>query len=113
MLPKNAAGFETGKQLIRSAGSVGANYRATRRAKSNDDFIYKINVVVEESDEALYWLEVIRDAELLQVSDELSSILTEASELTAIFSATLRTATRNRTESKLKKSNDLPNSGQT
>ena len=49
--PRNAAGFETAKQLIRSAGSVGANYRATSRAKSDADFIYKIEIVLEEADE--------------------------------------------------------------
>jgi len=62
--PKNAAGFETAKQLIRSAGSVGANYRASARAKSNADFIYKIEIVLEEADESHYWLEVIKDAEI-------------------------------------------------
>lgn len=45
--PKNAAGFESAKQLIRAAGSVGANYRASVRAKSDADFIYKIEVVLE------------------------------------------------------------------
>ena len=48
--PKNAAGFETAKQLIRSAGSVGANYRATARAKSYADFTNKMSIVLEESD---------------------------------------------------------------
>src|SRR6266496_841393 len=62
--PKNAAGFETAKQLIRAAGSVGANYRASVRAKSDDDFIYKIEVVLEEADESHYWLEVVKDAQL-------------------------------------------------
>ncbi len=42
--PKNAAGFETAKQVIRSAGSVGANYRAACRAKSKADFIYKLEI---------------------------------------------------------------------
>ena len=51
--PRNAAGFETAKQLIRSAGSVGANYRAACRGKSKADFIYKIEIVVEEADESL------------------------------------------------------------
>jgi len=64
-LPKNAAGFETGKQLIRAAGSVGANYRATKRAKSDNDFIHKIEVVLEESDEAHYWLEIIKESDLI------------------------------------------------
>ena len=56
-LPKNAAGFELAKQIIRSSGSVGANYRASSRAKSDADFIYKIQIVIEEADETMYWLE--------------------------------------------------------
>ncbi len=46
-------------QLIRSSSSVGANYRATRRAKSNADFINKFKIVEEEMDESLYFLELI------------------------------------------------------
>ena len=95
--PKNVAAFETAKQPIREAGSVGANYRASVRAKSSADFIYKIEVVLEEADESLYWLEVVRDAELYQ-GKELDSLITEANELTAIFAATNKTnkAKRNR-----------------
>jgi len=88
--PKNAAGFETAKQLIRAAGSVGANYRASVRAKSSNDFIYKIEVVLEEVDESHYWLEVVRDAEL-QEGKELDNLINEANELTAIFAATDKT----------------------
>lgn len=53
MLPasENVAAWETAKQLIRSAGSVSANYRASKRAKSTADFIYKIEIVLEEADE--------------------------------------------------------------
>jgi four helix bundle protein len=93
--PRNAAGFETAKQLIRSAGSVGANYRATVRAKSDADFIYKIQIVLEESDESHYWLEVIRDAGL-KTGFEVDRLITEANELTAIFSATDKTAKANK-----------------
>ena len=88
--PKNAAGFETAKQLIKAAGSVGANYRASVRAKSSTDFIYKIEVVLEEADESLYWLEVVKDAKL-QEGKELDSLINEANELTAIFAATDKT----------------------
>lgn len=97
--PKNAAGFETAKQLIRAAGSVGANYRASVRAKSADDFIYKIEVVLEEADESLYWLEVVKDA-MLQRGNELERLINEAHELTAIFAATDKTnkAKRNKTK---------------
>lgn len=88
--PKNAAGFETAKQLIRSAGSVGANYRASVRAKSAADFLYKIEIVLEEADESHYWLEVIKDAGL-QSGIELDNLIKEANELTAIFAATDKT----------------------
>lgn len=96
-LPRNVVGFETGKQLIRSAGSVAANYRASKRAKSISDFIYKIEIVLEEADESLYWLQIIQEAGLMH--DHCIQRLTqEAYELTAIFSATTKTA-----KSKIKK----------
>lgn len=92
--PKNAAGFETAKQLIRSAGSVGANYRAACRGKSKADFIYKIHVVLEEADESLYWLEVTKEATLVP-SETLDLLLKEANELVSIFTATAKTAKQN------------------
>ena len=94
-LPRNAAGFETGRQLIRSAGSVGSNYRATKRAKSKADFIYKIEIVLEEADESMYWLEVLRDAKL-KTGYEVDRLIGEANELTAIFAATDKTAKENK-----------------
>lgn len=45
-------------QLIRSSSSVGANYRASQRAKSTADFINKLKIVEEEVDESVYWLEI-------------------------------------------------------
>ncbi|MES2649065.1 MAG: four helix bundle protein [Bacteroidota bacterium] len=89
-LPRNAAGFETGKQVIRSAGSVGANYRSTKRAKSNADFIHKIEVVLEEADESHYWLTVIEESDLLS-GDLINGLIQEANELTAVFTATDKT----------------------
>ncbi len=96
--PKNAAGFETAKQLIRAAGSVGANYRATKRAKSNADFIYKIQIVLEEADESLYSLEVINEAEI-KTEKEVTRLIDEANQLTSIFAATDKTAKSNRNKS--------------
>ena len=89
-LPRNAAGFELAKQIIRSAGSVGANYRAACRAKSNADFIYKIEIVIEEADESLYWLEVITEAGLLENATT-EILMKEANELVSIFVATVKT----------------------
>ncbi len=102
-LPRNAAGFEIAKQLIRSSGSVGANYRATSRAKSKADFIYKVEIVLEEADESHYWLEIVRDAGLKK-GEEIDRLITEAYELTAIFAATDKTAKLNRKKSDINKS---------
>lgn len=93
--PRNAAGFETAKQLIRSAGSVGANYRAACRAKSIDDFIYKLEVVLEEADESLYWLQITQEAKIY-FSDQLVHLIQEANELVSIFNTADKTAKRNR-----------------
>lgn len=93
--PKNAAGFETAKQLISSAGSVGANYRAACRGKSKADFIYKIEIVLEEADESLYWLEVSQEAGLIK-SPKTELLIKEADELVSIFNAADITAKKNR-----------------
>ncbi len=95
--PKNAAGYETAKQLIRAAGSVGANYRASLRAKSDNDFIYKIEVVLEEADESHYWLQVVKEVELSN-NIEIDRLIGEANELTAIFAATDKTNKSKRKE---------------
>jgi four helix bundle protein len=102
--PKNAAGFEIAKQLIRSAGSVGANYRASVRAKSPADFMYKIEIVLEEADESHYCLEVVKEAGL-QSGNDLERLIKEANELTAIFAATDKTNKAKFSQSKINKSN--------
>lgn len=73
-------------QLVKSATSVGANYRASCRARSKAEFFSKICIVVEEADETEYWLEVIKDAGLSKANEELSRLLIEANEITKIVS---------------------------
>jgi four helix bundle protein len=90
-LPKNSLGSTIGNQLLRAATSVGANYRAACRAKSTPDFIYKINIVEEEADECVYWLELIIETGLL-AKKNVNLLLKEADELTAIFTASGKTA---------------------
>jgi four helix bundle protein len=97
--PKNAAGFETAKQLIRSAGSVGANYRAACRAKSNADWIFKIEVVLEEADESLYWMQASKAASLVE-GEDLEALIRESNELVSIFNAADITSKKNRDTSK-------------
>jgi four helix bundle protein len=77
--------------LVKSGTSVGSNYRAACRAKSNADFIYKINIVEEESDESQFWLELIIEAGLIK-KETVSPLLNEAKELTTIFTSSGRTA---------------------
>ena len=92
--PRNAAGHEIAKQLIRSAGSVGANCRTACRGKLKADFIYKIDVVLEEADETLFWLEVSKKSGLLQ-ANVVDDSIKEANELVNIFNASDLTAKRN------------------
>lgn len=84
-LPQNSVNKVIGAQILRSATSIGANYRAALRAKSRPDFIYKIKIVEEESDETIYWLELLKESNInfIQIIEKL---LCEAKELTAIFS---------------------------
>ena len=94
-LPSTKAGNAIGNQLIRSGTSVAANYRSACRARSNADFISKVNVVEEESDETLFWLELIDETNLIKDRMLLKALLKEADELTAIFTASGKTAKNN------------------
>ena len=90
-LPKTTSGRAIGNQLVRSGTSVGANYRAACRSRSKAEFIAKIGVVAEEADESAFWLELLMDANILK-TDLVSPLHQEAEELTAIFTASGRTA---------------------
>ncbi|MDP3717799.1 MAG: four helix bundle protein [Acidobacteriota bacterium] len=81
-------------QLSRCATSVGANYRAACRARSRAEFVSKLGLVVEEIDEAVYWLELITRGGLT-VPATLEGLLDEAQQLRAIFAASYGTARRN------------------
>src|SRR5262245_21100132 len=63
-LPKSTVSYVLGRQLLRSGTSVGAHYREARRAKSDADFISKIEGALQELDESDYWLELLRDANM-------------------------------------------------
>ena len=95
-LPRSTSGRAIGNQLVRSGTSVGANYRPACRSRSRAEFAAKLGVVAEEADETVYWLEVIRDGNLL-AAKKLTDLLKEADELTAIFTAGRRTSSRNQT----------------
>jgi len=103
---KLPAGRSTGvisRQLIRSATSVGANYRAALRGKSTPDFISKLGIVLEEIDESLYWLEMLDELDRSHHAD-INILLKESNELTAIIAASLKTSKANSRESASTKS---------
>ncbi len=84
-----------GRQFLRSGTSVAANYRAACRARSLADFISKLSVVLEETDETLFWFELLVESKILP-SDSVKSIRRECHELVKIFSSSLKTAKSNR-----------------
>jgi four helix bundle protein len=95
-LPKTTTGIEFGEQIFRSGTSVAANYRAACRAKSNKDFIYKLEVVLEEADETLLWLELISDSETME-KKKLEQLMDETNQLVSIFTKSIIT-TKNRSQ---------------
>lgn len=90
-LPKTTEAQVLGKQLLRSGTSIGANYRAAGRARSKAEFIAKMGVVVEEADEAVFWIECLVESQIVK-PELLKDLLLEANELVRIFVASQRTA---------------------
>ncbi|MBE9186404.1 four helix bundle protein [Microcoleus sp. LEGE 07076] len=89
-LPKNTVSEVIGKQLIRSGSSVGANYRAACGARSTADLIAKLRIVEEAADECIYWMELIVEAKLVDVTN-LRSIMSETNEILAMTVASIKT----------------------
>jgi len=90
-LPKSRGVEVIVYQLIKASTSVAANYRAVCRAKSKADFINKLKIVEEESDESLFWLEFIADLKIMNAK-LLKDLIKEANELVAIFTAAVKTS---------------------
>ena len=95
--PKTLDAQVLGKQLLRSATSVTANYRAACRARSQEEFLAKMSIVVEEADEVVLWLELIQESGTFKID---SQLIQESKELLFIMSASRKTAKANRSISK-------------
>jgi four helix bundle protein len=100
-IPYNASSKVIIYQISKSGTSVGANYRASCRARSDNEFLSKMNVVLEEADETLFWLEIIQERNLLK-NDKIKSAILEANELVSIF-VTIIKNTRKRVENEKQK----------
>lgn len=90
-LPRTDAGSVLGRQLLKAGTSIGSNYREANRAESRDDFIHKTGVVLKESSETDYWLELCTCTEMRDVVQR-TWLGQEARELLAIFSTINRHA---------------------
>ena len=94
-LPKREDARILGRQFLRSATSVGANYRAACRARSRKEFASRIGIVVEEIDETVFWFELMIEGAIVPAA-QLRPLHNEASQLLAIFPAAHRTARKER-----------------
>ena len=90
-LPRSRAADVIGRQLLRAATSVAANYRSARRARSRKEFLAKMGIVEEESDESSFWLELLLEGEIA-TSAKVAELRDEAKQLVAITIASIRTA---------------------
>jgi len=86
-LPNTLAIIEDSKQLIKSSGSVGANYREANEALSKKDFLMRIKISRKESKESAYWLRLILETTELKNENEANRLFNEAIELKKIFSS--------------------------
>lgn len=88
-LPNKKVCWDLGRQLLRSGTSVGANYRAACRARSNAEFRAKLGIVEEEADETLYWMELLIESGVVKAS-RLEQLMTEAEEILRIVVSAIK-----------------------
>jgi len=114
-LPNKSVGWTFSNQIIRSATSVAANYRAVCRARSDKEFIAKMGIVIEEADETLFWLEMIEESKVIadcglqiEYSKNQQSLIknlkSEVNELISIFVASVKTV-----KNRLNQKSAIPN----
>jgi four helix bundle protein len=94
LLPKTEEARIVGKQLLRSSSSVGSNYRAACRARSQGEFHSKLSIVVEEADESVFWMEILIEAEIIK-QNEINSLMTEANEILKVVATARKSVSNN------------------
>ncbi len=96
-LPRNRVGDVLGRQILRSGTSIGANYSEAMRASSRKHFISIVEIAAREAGETLYWLELLAESKTVKPT-LLKSLIQECNELTAILTATARTAKQHKAQ---------------
>ncbi len=89
-LPHTRSADVLSRQILRSATSIGANYRAACRAKSTSDMIAKLKTVEEETDETVYWLELLSEGKTIP-QEEIAALTKETNEILAMTVASIKT----------------------
>lgn len=89
-LPKTVGNIEDGKQLVRSSGSIGANYIEANEALSKKDFSMRVKICRKESKESKYWLNLVDMGNLTDIVGERDELIQEVTELMLIFSSIMR-----------------------
>ncbi len=90
LLPKSIANIEDGKQLIRSSGSVGANYIEANESFSKKDFLMRSKICRKEAKESRYWLRLIDLSAAVNMEEERGFLIQESTELVSIFGSIIR-----------------------
>jgi four helix bundle protein len=93
-IPKTIQTIEDGKQLVRSSGSIGANYIEANEALSTKDFYYRIKISRKEAKESVYWLSLLKECNR-EFDSELVNLIQEAIELKKILSSILEKSSLN------------------
>jgi len=94
-LPKTEEAKIIGRQLLRSSSSVGSNYRAACRARSQAEFHSKLSIVVEEADESVFWMEILTEAEIIK-QNEISALMIEANEILKVIATARKSVSNNK-----------------
>ena len=94
-LPNRKVANVIGNQLLRSGTSVGANYRASCRAKSTADFVHKLSIVEEEADELIYWMELLVEGKIIK-ENLLENLMNEADQILSIIVSSIKTVKEKR-----------------
>ncbi len=94
-LPNRKTANVIGNQLLRSGTSVGANYRASCRAKSTADFAHKLSIVEEEADESIYWMVLLVEGKIVK-ENSLAKLMDEADQILSIIVSSIKTVKEKR-----------------
>lgn len=94
-LPQDRLIIDDARQLLRSSGSVGANYIEANESLSRKDFLYRIKICLKEAKESYYWLRIFKNSLDYQTNTQLTSLISASTELVRIFASIAKSTRKN------------------